>query len=110
MEHFSNVSDWVTGLFYSGLAAFGGALGYAMRENAEGKRVNKGRLVLEAAASGFVGLLVMFACKEMGLSPMWSGFVVGVCGWLGAASSIRIIERLIYRKLDLKMNDKGEVE
>lgn len=102
MEHF-NLSDWLTSLGYTMLAAMGGLLGYVMREHDKGNELNGLRALWEAASSGFVGFLVMLLCRAMDLDPLWSGFIVGIFGWLGANASIRMLERFAYEKFGIKL-------
>lgn len=102
MEQFS-LSDWATAAGYTLLAALGGALGYVMREHDKGNPLNGWRALTEAAGSGFVGFLVMLLCRAMGLDPLWSGFVVGIFGWLGANVSIRFLERIVYERFGVKL-------
>ncbi|MFC4256344.1 hypothetical protein GRI97_10545 [Altererythrobacter xixiisoli] len=102
MEHFS-LSEWLTSAGYTLLAAVGGLLGYVMREHDKGNPLSGWRAVTEALSSGFVGFLVMLLCRAMGFDPLWSGFVVGIFGWLGASVSIRLLERLVYQKLGIKL-------
>lgn len=102
MEQFS-WSDWLTATGYTLLAAVGGLLGYVMREHDKGNPLSGLRALTEAVSSGFVGFLVMLLCRAMGLDPLWTGPVVGVFGWLGANVSIRLLERIVYEKLGIKL-------
>jgi len=102
MENFS-LSDWLTSVGYFLLAAFGGLLGYVMREHDKGNEMNGPRAATEAVASGFVGFLVMLLCRAMALDPLWTGPIVGLFGWLGANVTIRMLERIVYEKLGVKL-------
>lgn len=102
MEHFS-LSDWLTSLGYVLLSAVAGGLGYVMRENDKGNKLNGWRALTEVAASGLVGFLVMLLCRAMEFDPLWSGFIVGIFGWLGANVSIRLLERIVYERLGIKL-------
>ncbi|MBO9724300.1 MAG: phage holin family protein [Novosphingobium sp.] len=102
MEHFS-LSDWLTSFGYALLSAFAGGLGYVMRENDKGNKLNGWRALTEIAASGLVGFLVMLLCRAMEIDPLWTGFIVGVFGWLGANVSIRLLERIVYERLGIKL-------
>jgi hypothetical protein len=86
-------------LFFPLFASAGGLLGYVLRMMDAGNRVSLWRAVVEALAAGFVGILVMLLCQAMQLSAQWTGVMVGVCGWLGATVSIRMLERVVRGKL-----------
>src|SRR5690606_3855986 len=105
-----SLSDWLSLLGHALLAAVGGLLGYVMREHDRGHRLQMWRAVTEALSSGFVGLLVMLLCRAMEIDPLWSGFVAGLFGWLGANASIRMLERIAYEKfgLDLRKAPKAK--
>lgn len=95
-------------LLYPLFAAIGGVLGYVLRALDAGLKVSFWRAVLEAAAAGFVGVLVMLICQSMHMSAQWTGVAVGVCGWLGATASIRMLERIVRRKLGV--SDEAPVD
>lgn len=76
-------------------------MGAILRAQHEDRKFSWKRVLVEAIASGFVGLLVMLACNEMNFSERWTGVIVGVFGWLGANASIVMLEKLIYGKLGL---------
>lgn len=107
VENFS-LSDWLTALGYTALAAIGGLLGYTMREHDKGNELSGRRAFVEAASSGFVGFIVMLICRAIGLDPLWSAPAVGIFGWLGANVSIRLLERLVYEKLGIKLRANTE--
>lgn len=88
--------------WYFFLAAFGGAIGYVLRQDALKQPVNVRRVGIEALAAGFVGYLVYQLCLYMALPSTLTGPVVGVCGWLGSAATIRLLEPLIERILGAK--------
>ena len=108
MEHFS-LSDWLTSVGYTVLAAVGGLLGYVMREHDKGNQLNALRALTESVSSGFVGFLVMLLCRALSIDPLWSGFVVGIFGWLGANVSISLLEALVFERLGIKLRaDTGK--
>ena len=107
MENF-NLSDWLTSAGYTLLAALGGLLGYVMREHDQGNPLNAWRALAEGLSSGFVGFLVMLLCFALGFDPLWSGFIVGIFGWLGATVSIRVLERFVYEKLGIRLRENTE--
>lgn len=92
---------WVQPLAYALFAAVGGFLGHLLRAIDAKQKINWLRAALEGVAAGFVGLLVMLMCNAMGFSSQWTGVVVGVCGWLGANVTIRILEKIVRRKLGI---------
>lgn len=83
-------------------AALGGALGYSYRTLRMQAKWQFARMCLEAFASGFTGLLLIFVCYEAGLSLYWTGAIVGTFSWLGANATIVVLENLIYKKLGLQ--------
>ena len=95
-------SWWFKTTMYVILAATGGILGYIMRAVDKSERIIWWRAALEGLGAAFVGLLVMFICQEMHLSQGYTGVIVGVCGWLGANVTIRLLESLVRNKLGLK--------
>ena len=76
-------------------------MGHIMRSLDKSTPISYGRACVEGLAAGFVGLLVMLICNATALSEQWTGVVVGVSGWLGANASIRMLEKLVFRKLGL---------
>lgn len=100
------IPRWLVSMLMVLLAAAGGMLGYSMREHDKGNPVSIRRTLFEGAASGFVGILVLFLCNELDLSITWTGFIVGVLGWLGATSSIRILERFLPDRFGAKGDTK----
>lgn len=99
------ISGWFGIASYIALAFFAGAIGYIMRQLAENKPVGVWRVIVEALGAGLVGYIVMLICQATGLSPEWTGVAVGVCGWLGASATMRILERYVFRKLGVTNDD-----
>lgn len=92
---------WFRAAAYTAFSAIGGMLGFTMRA-IDGKQKEKFsflRCIVEGAAAAFVGLLVLLICEAMNLSPQWTGVIVGVCGWLGASATIRMLETVVRNKL-----------
>jgi multisubunit Na+/H+ antiporter MnhF subunit len=83
------------------LAALAGLLGHLMRVVERGGRIKWLVAGLEACASGFVGYLAILMCKAMGLSYEWTGVIVGLLGWLGAAASVKVIEKVVRKRLGI---------
>ena len=90
------------------LSATGGLLGYLMRQATREQPIKLSRATLEAVASGFIGIIMMFLSHAMGLPWYWSGAVVGVLGWLGAEASIVVIARVIRGKIGLDLIPEKE--
>lgn len=98
-----NVDNWwLKTAAYLAFSAIGGMLGFTMRA-LDGKqpqiKFSFLRCLIEGAAAAFVGLLVLFICQAMNLSPQWTGVIVGVCGWLGASATIRMLESIVRSKI-----------
>lgn len=98
-------SWWFRSAAYAILAMIGGILGYIMRSLDKKERVIWWRALLEGFGAAFVGLLVMLICQEMGLSQGYTGVIVGVCGWLGANVTIRLLESFVRKRLGLKLDE-----
>lgn len=95
------MSWWVKAILYAALATFGGFLGHVMRALDTSTQISYGRAFVEGMAAGFVGLLVMLMCNATNVSDQWTGVIVGVSGWLGANASIRMLEKLVFKKLGI---------
>lgn len=107
MDNFS-LTDFLSAVGHTALAAVGGLLGYVMRENDKGNPLKAWRAFTEALSSGFAGFLVLLLCQAMGLNPLWTGFTVGIFGWLGANVTIRLLERIVYEKLGIKLRENTD--
>ncbi len=100
-------SSLIRTLAYSAFAALGGLLGHFVRAVEKRQKIYLWRAVLEGVSAGFVGLLMLFLCDAMGLSKQWTGVIVGVSGWLGPSATIRLLELLVRRKLNLNSDQEG---
>lgn len=92
---------WLQLVLFPLMASIGGALGHVLRTLDAGKHVSMWRTLLESLAAGFVGCLVMLLCQALGATPQIAGVIVGVCGWLGATMSIRMLEKWVRRWLGI---------
>ena len=101
MEH-----PWWLKPGYVLLALFGGGIGYVMRQLEAKESVSLGRTLAEAFASAFAGFLVLLLCLAMKLSVEWTGIIVGVCGWLGANATIRLLEKVTIKKIGAENDDR----
>lgn len=95
--------DIIEVLSFAGFSSLGGLLGYLMRQHTRNQKITFTRAVLEAVASGFVGVIAMFLCYAINLPWYWSGVIVGVLSWLGAEASILVISRAVRAKLGLDL-------
>lgn len=108
MEHF-DLSLWLKVGIGIAISSIGGGLAYVMRENDKGNKIVFWRVTLNMASSGFVGVLVTLLCEAMKVDPLWAAFATGVFGWLGANASIRLLERIAYEKLGIKLRANTDV-
>lgn len=76
-------------------------MGHFIRTLHKNEKISWGRSAIEGMAAGFVGLLVLFACQASNLSEAWTGVIVGVCGWLGASTTIAMLEEVVRKKLGI---------
>lgn len=95
---------WIKAGAYVAFSAIGGMLGFTMRVVDSKQPFKIWRCLLEGASAAFVGLLVLMICEAMHLNQQWTGVIVGVCGWLGASATIRMLESLIRNKLGASPN------
>lgn len=92
---------WIQDLQFTALAAIAGLLGHLMRNANTRRKTTIKRSILEALSSGLIGFLTVLLCRAMNVSYEWTGFIAGVLGWLGAAASIQLFERVARRKLGI---------
>lgn len=83
------------------LAFIAGLLGHLMRTVERNGRVEWHIAALEASASAFVGYLTIQVCDALGLPNEWTGVIVGLFGWLGASTSVKILEQIIRKRLGI---------
>lgn len=107
LQDFPEFLSWVKTLMFAAFAAFGGLMGHLMRTIDKNQKVIWSRATLEGGAAGFVGFIVLMMCNAMNLSDQWTGVIVGVCGWLGANATIRMLEKVVMKKLGLDGKEPG---
>lgn len=90
---------WIKLISYLSLSVLGGILGYIMRTLDAGERPSLCRCVVEGAAAGFAGVLIILLCRVAGIGEEMTGLIVGVGGWLGATATIRKLEPFVFRKI-----------
>lgn len=101
---------WViwAGIVFFG--AIGGIVGHITREQQHGRNITYTRLASEALASGFVAVLVLLLCLELGFSLSMAMFLGGVFGYLGVTASIGVFNRFISKATPLQMPETKETE
>lgn len=87
--------------FFVALATVGGFIGHIMRTIDSRVKIQWINAIIQGIGAGFVGLLVLFLCDANNFSDQWTGLMVGVCGWLGANASIRVLEAVVFKRLGL---------
>lgn len=97
---------WQRAIAYSSFAALGGMLGHMIRTLDKQQKINYARAALEGVAAGFVGLLMLFTCDAMGMSKQWTGVIVGVAGWMGPSATIRVLELIVKRRLNVSNTEE----
>lgn len=96
------LTSLVKGWPYAALAAVGGFLGFTMRSLDRREKIRWGRALIETLAAGFVGLIVLQLCQAWEFDGPMTGFIAGVLGWAGAPASMVFLERVVYKKLNIK--------
>lgn len=91
------------------LAAFGGLVGYTVRQQERKEAFSWSGALVQTAGSGFVGLMVAMLCAAMGIDGLWVGPIVGIFGWMGATATIDIVRRIPMMKLGITP-EKGNDE
>ncbi len=99
---------WIKSAGYALLAACGGLLGYVMRALDRNDRINWPRAFIEGGAAGFVGLLVLFSCRAIGVTEYWTGLLVGISGWMGAKASISMLARLVNKRTPFQIEESKD--
>jgi hypothetical protein len=100
--------QWIRNGFFVLLAAVAGCLSYVLRSMDNGARPRFWRGVVEGASAGVAGFLVLLACQAMHVGQEWTGFIVGLCGWIGANATIQVVQRLAWNKLGLNGSQNDE--
>lgn len=101
---------WIKAATYAAFAAFGGAMGHLVRSIHTNQKISWARTIVEAFAAGFVGVLVLFMCQAMNFTEQWTGVIVGVCGWLGATTTIALLENVVRKKLGVDGASNGPTQ
>lgn len=101
---------WLTALAYAALASVGGVLGHLMHKIDRKEPIHLGVAALKGVAAGFTGFLILLACNALKLDEEWKGVIVGLCGWIGADATIRILEAIVRKRLGLDPNQPSQVQ
>lgn len=108
MDKGPNSLEWWLWTFgYAAFAAFGGALGFVMRQLDQHSDIKFWRVVFEMFCAAFAGVMVMLVCQATQMSVQWTGIAVGVFGWLGGSAAMRYLEKIVSRKLGANDNDQS---
>jgi hypothetical protein len=102
--------SWLKIVAYVLFGACAGALGYIMRTMDAHEKVSWKRALVEFFSSGLVGYLSMLICQSMGLSPELTSVTVGICGWLGAAASIQVLQKFVWKNLGLSNRSSDDAK
>lgn len=100
---------WLTALAYAALASVGGILGHLMHKIDKKEPIVVGVAALKGVAAGFTGFLILLACNALELGEEWKGVIVGLCGWIGADATIRILEAIVRKRLGLDTAQPSQV-
>jgi hypothetical protein len=93
--------DVFTACLCLALAGFGGLMSYLMRTLDAGKVPTWPRALLEGASATFIGMLIYLVCAALKWDSLWTGAMAGLSGWIGAATSSRILEVVILKRFGL---------
>ncbi len=100
--------EWFKYVAYTLLAIIGGMLGFIMRTIDARLTINWWMVLLNGVAAGFVGFITLLICMASQLSPLWTGVIVGILGWMGANASMGLLSKIAFNKLGLNTEPKRE--
>jgi len=98
--------DWIRLLAVSAFAAVGGAIGAVLRAMDASQPLSVTRALIEFFAAGFVGALSGLLCSAWGLSIVWTAFIAGTFGMLGARATVQVMQRFVWAKLGLNRSSQ----
>jgi hypothetical protein len=98
--------NWLQLGLVAAFAAIGGAIGAVLRAMDAHEPLSFARALIEFLAAGFVGTLSGLLCSAWGLSIVWTAFIAGTFGMLGARAAIQVLQRLVWRKLGLNRSSQ----
>lgn len=88
------------------LAGVGGFISYVLRE--EDTNGSWKDHLFACLGASFAGVLAAKLCRIAGVSDDLTFVVVGVAGWIGAANTLSLIERIITDRLGMSRPKEGE--
>lgn len=101
-----DLDNFVTFLIFTTIATVGGMVKYL-------KSMDKFKLqkfLIEAIASGMVGLIVSLACVSFGLDQHLTGALAGLAGFLGADVVKGMFSQVVKDKTGIVVDEKVEEE
>lgn len=93
--------NWLQMALVAIFAAVGGAIGYTLRAMDAAEPLSLQKAFVEFVAAGFVGALSGLLCSAWGLSIVWTTFIAGTFGMLGARATTQVMQRFVWTKLGL---------
>lgn len=93
--------NWIQLAAVAAFAAVGGAIGSVLRAMDAAEPLSLTKAFVEFVAAGFVGALSGLLCTAWGLSLVWTTFIAGTFGMLGARATIQVMQRFVWTKLGL---------
>lgn len=93
--------SWLQMALVAAFAAVGGAIGYVLRAMDGNEPILFWKAVVEFVAAGFVGVLSGLLCSVWGLSIVWTTFIAGTFGMIGARATTQVMQRAVWAKLGL---------
>lgn len=100
--------NWIQLVAVAAFAAVGGAIGAVLRAMDASEPLSFTRALVEFLAAGFVGALSGLLCSAWGLSIVWTAFIAGTFGMLGARATIQVMQRFVWTKLGLNRSSQDE--
>lgn len=94
--------SWITLLLFSAIGLLGGVMGHIMRSLDAGQKVTFARTAFEGLAALFFSIIIGLICMENHLSMGWSSAIIGVLSWLGARTTLRALQPIIYNRIGIK--------
>lgn len=100
--------EWIRLLAVSAFAAVGGVTGAVLRAMDAKQPISLTSALIEFMAAGFVGALSGLLCSAWGLSLVWTAFIAGTFGMLGARATIQVMQRFVWQKLGLNRSSQDD--